>query len=206
MHISGREKIWSGLIFFYAANASMNDKHTDKAKPPTWPESSEYGDALSDILKDQVRRKELRDVPAPTSGRPRLHPAIPPVLALVSVWLWFFPPSALRPSVPSIPPANQEAGLRMEMFMQVLNIQRYVSENGRLPSDLGEVGDGPEQVQYTLQEGNTFRLTGQVGDITVNFTSDESVEELLGNAIAVVSGRGSSPSGGAPAIEGAPAI
>jgi hypothetical protein len=88
----------------------------------------------------------------------------------------------------------------MEMFMQVLNIQRYVSENGRLPSNLGEVGDGPEQVQYTLQEGNTFRLTGQVGDITVDFTSNESVEELLGNAIAVVSGRGSSPSGGAPAI------
>ena len=178
----------------------MNDQHADKTKPPTWPESSEYGDALDDILKDQVRRKELRSAPAPTSGRPRLHPSIPPVLALVSIWLWFFPPSALQPYVPFIPPANQEAGLRIEMFQQVLNIQRYVTENGRLPSDLGEVGDGPVQVQYSLQAGNTFRLTGQVGDITVDFTSNESVEQLLGNAIAIVSGRESSPSEGAPAI------
>ena len=87
----------------------------------------------------------------------------------------------------------------MEMFMQFTNIQRYVAENGRLPNGLEEVGDGPEEVLYTLQAGNTFRLTGQVGDITVEFTSTQPVEELLGNSIAIVSGRASSPSGGAPA-------
>lgn len=178
----------------------MNDRHTDKSKPPIWPESSEYGDALSGILKDQARRKELRSAPATTSGRRALHPFIPPILALVSVWLWAFPPAALRPVVPSIPPANQEAGLRMEMFMQFTNIQRYVAENGRLPNGLEEVGDGPVEVVYTLEAGNTFRLTGQVGDITVDFTSTQPVEELLGNSIAIVSGRVSSPSGGAPAI------
>lgn len=184
----------------------MNEKQTEKSKPLTWPESSEYGDALNDILEDQARRKELRSAPAPTSGRPRLHPFIPPVLALVSVWLWFFPPSTLQPVAPSIPPANQEAGLRMEMFMQVINIQRYLTENGRLPDNLEEVGDSPDQVRYTLQAGNTFTLAGQVGDITVDFTSTESVEALLGNAVAIVSGRMSSPPGGAPSTDGAPTI
>ncbi len=184
----------------------MNEKLPEKSKPLTWPESSEYGDALSDIVKDQARRKELRRKPAPTSGRPRLHPLVPPVLALLSIWLWFFPPSGLQPAVPSIPPANREAGLRMEMFMQVINIQRYLTENGRLPDNLEDVGDGPDQVRYTLQAGNTFTLTGQVGDITVDFTSTESVEALLGDAVAIVSGRMSSSSGGALPTVGAPTI
>ena len=177
----------------------MGEEHIDKAKPPSWPESNEYEEALSGVLEDQVRRKELRSAAAPTSGRPRLHASIPPVLALVSIWLWAFPPAVLSPVVPTVPPANQEAGLRIEMFMQFNNIQRFVSENGRLPADLGEVGDGAVEVLYIPQAGNTFRLTGQVGDITVEFTSTEPVEDLLGNAIAVVSRRVSSPSQGAPA-------
>ena len=178
----------------------MGEKQIAESKPPSWPESSEYGDALSDVLKDQVRRKELRSATGPMSGRARLHPSIPPVLALVSIWLWVFPPAALRPVTPSIPPANQEAGLRMEMFMQFINIQRYVEENGRLPSDLAEVGDGPDEVLYTPGGGNTFRLTGRVGEITVDFDSAEPVEALLRDAIAIVSGRASPPSGGVPAI------
>ena len=177
----------------------MDEKNTDKTKAQSWPESNEYEAALSGVLEDQVRRKELRSAVAPTSRRPRLHASFPPVLALVSIWLWAFPPAALRPAVPTIPPANQEAGLRIEMFMQFNNIQRFVSENGRLPNDLREVGDGSDEVFYTPQAGNTFRLTGQVGDIRVDFTSNEPVEDLLGNAIAIVSGRVSSPSQGAPA-------
>ena len=178
----------------------MGEKQIDESKPPSWPESSEYGGALSDVLKDQARRKDLRSATAPRPGRARLHPSIPPVLALVSIWLWVFPPAVLLPVTPSIPPANQEAGLRMEMFMQFINIQRYVEENGRLPSDLEEVGDGPDEVRYTLEGGDTFRLTGRVGEITVDFTSTEPVEALLRDAIAIVSGRASSPSGGVPAI------
>ncbi len=176
----------------------MGDKQINKSAPPSWPESSEYGDALSDVLKDQARRKEMRSAAAPRSGRARLHRSIPPVLAIVSIWLWAFPPTALLPVTPTIPPANQEAGLRIEMFMQFNNIQRYLAENGRLPNDLREVGDGPDQVRYTPQSGNTFRLTGQVGDITVDFVSTEPVESLLGNAIAIVSGRVSSRTQGAP--------
>jgi hypothetical protein len=85
------------------------------------------------------------------------------------------------------------------MFMQVLNIQRYVTEHGRLPNDLEGVGDGPDEVQYTLGAGNTFTLTGKVGGITVDFRSDERVADLLGNSIAIVSGRAPAPSRGAPA-------
>ena len=193
-------KSWSGLFFLGADLRSMGDKHKNKSETPSWPESNEYGDALSDVLKDQALRKERRGVAAPGSGRARLHPVLPPVLALVSIWLWAFPPSVLLPETPTIAPANQEAGLRMEMFMQFINIQRYVAENGHLPHDLEDVGDGPDEVLYSLETGNTFRLTGTVGGITVDFTSDDPVEDLLGDAVAIVSGTVSPPSGGAPAI------
>ena len=175
----------------------MSDLQKEKSVKPSWPESSEYEDALSDILEDQVRRKELRSAPAATSARPRLHAGIPPILAIISIWLWAFPPTVLQPEVPIIPPANQEAGLRMEMFLQFVNVQRYVSENGLLPNDLEEAGDGSDEVLYTREAGNSFRLTGRVGNVTVVFTSTEPVENLLGDAVAIVSGRM------APAPEGA---
>ncbi|HIF08243.1 MAG TPA: hypothetical protein EYQ64_15290 [Gemmatimonadetes bacterium] len=73
---------------------------------------------------------------------------IPPILALISIWLWAFPPAALQPDAPTIPPANQEAGLRMEMFIQVNSIRRYQTENGRLPGTLDEVGNGSAGLRY----------------------------------------------------------
>jgi hypothetical protein len=166
----------------------MRDKQEDKPKPVNLPGSSEYGDALSDILKDQERRTELRGAAGPRSGRPRLHPSVPPVLALVSVWLWVFPPAALVPDVPSIPPANQEAGLRIEMSIQVGKILQYVADNERPPGDLGELGNSPVALQYVPLGGNAFQLTGQTGDITVDFHSNDPVSDLLGDAIAIVSG------------------
>ena len=166
----------------------MRDKHEDQPGPINRPESSEYGDALSDILKDQVRRTELRGAPSAIAARPRLHPAIPPVLALVSIWLWLFPPGALVPELPSIPPANQEAGLRIEMSIQVGRILQYAADNGRLPTDLGELGDSPVALQYVPLGGTAFQLSGQTGDITVDFNSNDPVSDLLGDAIAIVSG------------------
>ena len=166
----------------------MRDMHKDQSEPISRPGSSEYGDALSDVLKDQERRTELRGAPAPMSARPRVHPSVPPVLALVAIWLWVFPPAALVPEVPSIPPANQEAGLRIEMSIQVNNILRYAADNGRLPNDLGEVGDNPAALQYVSLGGNAFQLTGQSGDIKVDFNSNDPVSDLLGDAMAIVSG------------------
>ena len=178
----------------------MPEKQEDKPKPINSPGSSEYGDALTDILKDQARRTELREAAGPKSGRTRLHPSLPPVLALVSIWLWLFPPAALVPEVPTIPPANQEAGLRIEMSMQVNDILRFAADNGRLPNDLGEVGDNPAALQYVPLGGNAFQLSGQAGDVKVDFNSNDPVSELLGDAIAIVSGGVSPTPAGKPTI------
>ncbi len=179
--------------------ASMRDKQQDEPNPSRRPESSEYGDALTDVLKDQERRNELRKAAPSGSGRSRMHPVVPPVLALISVWLWAFPPAALQPVQPSIPPANQEAGLRMEMFIQVGKIQAYLEENGSIPGALGDLDEATGGLVYTPLGQNVFRLSGRSGDIEVDFTSTESIEELLGNAQAIVSGLAPPTPAGGPA-------
>ena len=175
----------------------MDEKHANESEPPGQTPSSEYGDALSDVLKDQVRRDELRSAPAQKVSRTRVHPSIPPVLALVSIWLWVFPPAALSPVVPTIPPVQQEAGLRMEMSVQLGHILRYQSENGSLPDGLDDLGDSHDAVQYTRLTDDVFRLSGRVGNVTVDYTSTEPLEQFLADARAVVSGRISPTRGGA---------
>ena len=173
----------------------MDEKDINESPPPDRRQSSEYGDALSDVLKDQVRRDELRSATTPKAARARVHPSVPPALALVSIWLWVFPPALLIPEVPTIPPAAQEAGLRMEMFIQLTKIQRYMLENGRLPTGLDDVGERSDGVQYRRLGDDVFQLSGQTGDITVDYTSTEPEEQLLGNARAMVSGVSSTPGG-----------
>ena len=173
----------------------MRDKPQNSTTPPRQATSGEYGDALSDILKDQARRKELRRAPGPKPGRRRLHPIVSPMLAVVAIWLWVFPPAALRPVVPTIPLANQEAGLRMEMVIQAGKIQQYLEENGRLPDNLQEVGESPDAVQYIPLTGNAFQLTGETGDITITFTSTDPLDELLADALTIVSESGSATTG-----------
>ena len=173
----------------------MDEEHIDESAPPGRQQSSEYGDALSDVLKDQVRRDELRSTATPKAARTRVHPSVPPALALLSIWLWVFPPAALIPEVPTITPAVQEAGLRMEMFIQLTKIQRYMLENGRLPTGLDDVGERSNGVQYRRLGDDVFQLSGSTGDITVDYTSTEPQEELLGEARAIVSGVRSTPPG-----------
>ena len=175
----------------------MTDKHMDDSKQPR-PNASEYGDVLGDVLKDQVRRKAMQDTASTNPKRTRLPAWLPPVLALVSIWLWVFPPAVLRPEPPTIPAANQEAGLRMEMFIQANNILRYRTENGRLPSALEEAGDSSPALQYEPLTASVFRLRGQSGDIAVSYTSTEPLADLLADAKDIVSGISFPDSDGRP--------
>lgn len=171
----------------------MDEEQKDESASPDPPQASEYGDALSDVLKDQKRRDELRSTATPKARRARVHPSIPPVLALFSVWLWVFPPAALIPEVPTIPQATQEAGLRMEMWIQLNNIQRFITDNGRLPGDLDEVGERPDGVQYRRLSDGVFQLSGKAGQVSVDYTSTEPVDALVADAMAIVTGTSTPP-------------
>lgn len=175
----------------------MTEHKRPPPPPPTPPErqtGSEYGDALADVLDDQHQRLERRRKAAPHPTRRKLNPMMAPALAGISFWLWVFPPTALQPTLPpQVPVAVQEGGLRMEMSAQLARIQRFMRDNGRLPTSLQET----EQelvtgVEYTPLADSTFRLRGIIGGVTVDYVSTQPIEELLQNAVQVVTMQGSS--------------
>ena len=84
--------------------------------------------------------------------------------------------------------ALQESGLRIEMYLQVARIQSYVTEHERLPATLEDAGEVTEGVTYVPMAGSVFRLRGEAGGVTVDYTSTEPVEDLLANAKEMVSG------------------
>ena len=170
---------------------------TEAKPPPNPPErksGSEYGDVLADVLDDQHERLERRRKSTPHPTRRHLNPTIAPALALVSFWLWVFPPAALQPAPPpEVPVAVQEAGLRMEMSAQLARIQRFVRDNGRLPASLQETEEELlTGVEYIPLADSTFRLRGIVGGVTIDYVSTQPVEELLQDAVNVVTRQGSS--------------
>ena len=79
------------------------------------------------------------------------------------------------------------------MSAQLARIQRFMRDNGRLPTSLQET----EQelvtgVEYTPLADSTFRLRGIIGGVTVDYVSTQPIEELLQNAVQVVTMQGSS--------------
>ena len=167
--------------------------HTPDQDPPSTPttqgQHGEYGDALSDVLEDQARRSERRRTGPIWKARRKMNPIVPLSLAVFSFWLWVFPPEVLEPvPPPPVTPVVTEAGLRIEMYVQSALIQRYLEENGRLPSDLREVGDGPTGLQYVAISDTNFRLSGLSGGVSVSYTSTTPLADLLANAKEVVSG------------------
>ena len=161
----------------------------ERRPPPTERKSgSEYADALSDVLDDQHKREERRQQVAPHPTRRQLSPMVAPALAAISFWLWVFPPAPLQPTPPPQGPvAVQEAGLRMEMSAQLARIQRFVRDNGRLPSSLQETQEAAlTGVEYIPLADSTFRLRGNIGGVTIDYVSTQPAEELLRDAIDVV--------------------
>ena len=173
----------------------MSETPIDESAPPRPDKASEYGDAIIDVLKDQVRRDELRSAAAPKVGRTRVPPIIPPILAVFSIWLWVFPPAVLIPEVPIIPLADLEAGIRMEMIVLRARVIGYRLEHGRLPTSLEEADERSSYVEYTRLGDDVFELSGKNGDFALTYNSTQPAEELLGDAKAIVSGISSTPVG-----------
>ena len=164
---------------------------TEEKRPPSRPEDktgSEYGDALSEVLADQRRRSDRRKQTSAHPLRRQLNPLLAPALAGISFWLWVFPPPPLQPTPPpQAPVAVQEAGLRIEMYLQLTRIQKFIKDNGRLPNSLRETEqDVLAGVEYVAMADSTFLLRGSVSGVTVDYVSTQPAEELLQDAKEIV--------------------
>jgi hypothetical protein len=82
----------------------------------------------------------------------------------------------------------------MEMFAQLARIQRFVRDNSRLPDSLQETEEELlTGVEYIPLADSTFRLRGIIGGGVIDYVSSQPVEEVLQDAVNVVTLQGGTP-------------
>ncbi len=139
--------------------------------------------ALVAVLRDQAEKEETAVRAHMTlKRRTRRGNVALAVSAFMAVWVWIFPPDAIRIERPSGPTvAEEEASLRRAMFLQNSAIQQYRIENGRIPDGLEQAGpafDGMEYIQLTRRE---YRLRGRSERLMLSYSSTEPIEEFVGD-------------------------
>jgi hypothetical protein len=99
----------------------------------------------------------------------------------------------ITPPPPPEPPVIVEASLRVAMWQQALHVERYRSEEGRLPVDLDQSGaphiDG---VSYHKVGEDSYLITGSSGQMDLVLRSDESFDTFLGESLKILANRGDS--------------
>jgi hypothetical protein len=169
---------------------------SDTDRPPDPPEgrASDYlADAVAEVMKDQAEKAVVREEAlAPLDQPPSATPWIAlGVLTLISLFLWFGSPGFLETSpLEPLPPDVQEAGVRMEIYLQALKVQEYLRDEGRLPNSLAEAGDPFSPVEYERMDRRSYRLWLQGPAGIVELTTADSLEAFLGNARQIIGGGG----------------
>jgi hypothetical protein len=102
-------------------------------------------------------------------------------LALRPAWLFNEP----KPE----PRELMEAGLRVQMFVEVEKIERFKEQTGRLPSSAEEVGIAAGSGVRYEGHGQNYTLTGTYGPVTLTYSSGTPPNEFLGNSYQVIRGR-----------------
>ncbi len=148
--------------------------------------------AVADVLQDQAERAIARtQAPAPTAagGGPLVWAALV-LLTTLSAYLWIAPPGWLAGPAALPPPLELvEAGRRMEVYLQALNVEDFLEREGRLPNSLAEAGDPFSEVTYQRLDADGYRLTLAWEEDSLSYQSGEPLEGFLGNAVEIIRGR-----------------
>ena len=148
--------------------------------------NSERASALAAVMRHEALKAEA----AEAAYRPPLSPrrialsymglALSTALAF---WIWFFPPGWVQRSPVPVPTLEQdEASLRLVMFLQAQRIESFRIERGRLPENLEEAGVPLPGVDYTPMAGQTYYLRGEGGQAHLGYYSSQPMETFLGDS------------------------
>lgn len=179
----------------FASDERSPELSQDKKPPPGSPGSSgsEIADALADVLEHTAKRAEAEErAEKPRDRSSAFHWFGLGILTAISAYLWIGPPEWIQPEPPPPPTVQlEEAGLRLNLYLQAMRIERFRTAEGRLPESLAEAGDPIENIDYQRLTQQTYLLSGSSDNMVLGFTSTEPVETLLSDAMVVIR-RGSS--------------
>lgn len=165
---------------------SENDKSPPNGSPGS--SGSEIADALADVLQDQARHAEARErAEVPRDRSSPLHWVVLAVLFAFNAYLWLASPEWLQPEPPPEPSLElEEAGLRIEMYMQAARIEAFREAEGRLPATLLEAGEPIEDIEYERIDARTYQLRAASERMSLEYVSTDRLETLLANAREVI--------------------
>lgn len=98
-------------------------------------------------------------------------------------YVWLGNPSWVQVEQPPGPSVEeQEAALRLSMYIQAQQIENYRRQNDRIPSSLSEVGPPLPGMHFQRMGRGAYRLTGINNSITLVYTSSQSLAEFVGDS------------------------
>ncbi len=153
-----------------------------EADPP-----EDLSEALGAAISHAERREEIDDEVAEQVGTGGMSPEVRAgglaVLSALLVWIWTAPPAIVRgPEPEPLSVEMEDAGLRMDMFVQAVRIMDFVDENGSLPAAAALAGDTVPGVVYQVLGEDLFHLTGRGERLTIQWRSDQPGDSLIGDA------------------------
>ncbi len=162
--------------------------------PPPDGEDRDYYRVLSDVMTDRKEREERAQsaVRRASRGNSSAPGIVAMVCGVLSVYFWTSPPDFLRPDpFPEVTVEQLEAGVRVSLYLQAQRVNRYVEENGQLPTSLEQTGPLIEDdIFYSRNPNGSYELSRSYGDgLRLTYTSDQDLTEFRGNALDVVNGR-----------------
>ena len=150
--------------------------------------------ALHEVVKQAISSEtafRAKSVQRPSKARLAAMVAVlVPLLALAG-YSWFARPEFIwgkRPPPPTI--AEQDANMRMALFLLGARLDAHREDQGFYPASLEAIGEQAPGVTYELVADSIFELRGLAGRHVVVFRSDMPVDEYLGNSREIISNRG----------------
>jgi len=152
--------------------------------------ASERDAVLAAVMRQQSAKAEqeehVRKTLARSQGYGIRHMALVLTTA-ISAWLWIWTPSVFRVPTPGpAPAAQEEATLRLVMYLQSQKIEQYRLETGRVPENLEDAGPVFRGMEYIRLTDRDYRILGRTSRVILSYSSAEPMDEFVGEGADIL--------------------
>ncbi len=155
----------------------------DEVRPYHAASGSKTADTLAEVLEHAAAREEAAHKRMVQKKQAKWVLPLGVNLGVFDVYLLIAPPEwVVMDPIEGPPPAEQEEGLRMAMYLQSQRIETYRIANGRLPEALSDAGSTVVGVDYRRQGQDGYQLVADVGETVLIYDSTESALDFARGA------------------------